>query len=244
MIIYGRNVIITAIEAKQKIQELWVSKTANGPVIKKIQHICRTNDIPVFEKPSQAIDKKAGSGVVHQGVIGFTKGFDYVDLNRTLNDLDLSDGLKLILVLDQINDPHNLGAIIRTAECAGVSAIIIPSQNSAQVTSTVMKVSAGAVFYLPIIRVKTVEEAILTLKDKHFNIITTDGEATSTLYDIDYDTHCALIIGNEGTGIRNKIIKLSDHTINIPIHGRTESLNASVAAGICMYHIKEKQVNK
>lgn len=240
MIIYGRNVIITSLEAKQKIHEIWIAQNANGPIIKKIQQMARQNEIPVKSQPNNVMDKKAGFGNVHQGVVAFIDDFSYSDMYAFFNTI--SDKEKqLVIVLDQINDPHNLGAIIRTADCAGVDAVIIPSHNSAQITNTVIKVSAGASFYIPIIKVNSLEDTIQELQSRSYKIVTTDGDSEQTLYEPNYNEKIALIIGNEGTGIRKKIKGMSDYRIKIPLYGKTESLNASVAAGICIYHIKENQ---
>jgi 23S rRNA (guanosine2251-2'-O)-methyltransferase len=242
MKIFGRNVMIRALETKQKISELHISQGAHGEAIDKIKKICKAEKIVYQEADTSKLDKLAGAGNVHQGVFA-EMDFNFLEVNDLISKIKNLEQ-SFIIILDQITDPHNVGAIIRTAEAAGAIALVLTEKNSADISSTVIKVSAGSVFNLPIVKLDEMESLIDKLKGIHVQCIATDGLAEKSMYETQYENHVALIIGNEEIGIRKAIKKRASSLINIPIFGTSESLNASVAAGICMYHIRAKQLKK
>jgi 23S rRNA (guanosine2251-2'-O)-methyltransferase len=236
MLIYGRNVVLTALESAQHIKKIWISKTAHGDVVEKIKKLAMRAEVELETVPQQVVDKRAKAGTTHQGILADMPDFAYAKMSDLLHDVAKAEK-SVTIILDQITDPHNFGAIIRTAECAGCRAIIIPSDNSSSVNETVLKVSVGAAFYLPIIVSNDLSSDIAKLKQAGMMMVATSSQSETSYTDLDYSGHSGLIIGNEATGIRKFIKKQADHLIHIPIKGKMESLNASVAAGICIYEM-------
>lgn len=174
----------------------------------------------------------------HQGIIVSIPDYEFVGFDELVKDVDSNS---LILLLDHLEDPHNLGAIVRTCEAAGVEGIIIPNKRSVDVNSTVMKVSAGALGNVKICLVANLNNAISRLKERGFWIVGTKMESPLSYADIDYDMPICLVIGNEGAGMSRLISESCDHIVSIPMYGKVNSLNASVAAGIMIYGVLEKR---
>ena len=177
----------------------------------------------------------------HQGVIAIVPPFEYCDVEDILEEAKSRDEQPFILILDGIEDPHNLGAIIRTAETAGVHGIIIPKRRAASVNSTVNKVSAGAVEHMKIARVNNINDTIQFLKDSGLWIIGTDGKSENYYYEQDLTGPIALVIGSEGFGMNRLVSENCDILVKIPMKGKITSLNASVSAGIVTYEIVKQR---
>ncbi|MFA5407323.1 MAG: 23S rRNA (guanosine(2251)-2'-O)-methyltransferase RlmB, partial [Bacilli bacterium] len=175
---------------------------------------------------------------LHQGIIVSIPDYQYCDLELLLDNVD---NTSIIVLLDHLEDPHNLGAIIRTCEAAGVDGIIIPKDRCVDVNATVMKVSAGALDNTKIAAVTNLNSTITKLKDKGYWIVGTAMDSEKTYMDLDYNMPVCLIIGNEGSGISRLISEACDYVVSIPMHGKINSLNASVAAGIMIYGVLEKR---
>lgn len=180
----------------------------------------------------------------HQGVIASVPPFAYCDIEDILEFAKVKKESPFVLILDGIEDPHNLGAIIRTAETAGVHGVVIPKRRSACVNSTVSKVSVGATTYMKIARVNNLNDAIAKLKDNGLWIIGTDGEAKTYYYDQDLTGPVAIVIGSEGFGMSQLVKQNSDLLVKIPMKGKITSLNASVAAGIVLYEVVKQNIGK
>ena len=244
--IYGRNAIIEAINSGQDIQKIFICfGTDNKNIVinaKKHKINCTTLDKGKFKELEKKINTKAGN-IKTQGVIALRQLIKTVDLIEFLEKIDLSTN-PVIAILDEINDPHNLGAIARSAECAGIKAIILTNRNSAPITPTAVKTSAGALNYLPVIQISNLLLAIEKLKENGFWIVGTKMEAIENYTDNIYDKPTAIIIGNEGKGISNAICKHCDHIIKIPMVGKINSLNASVTAGIIFFEILRQKQKK
>lgn len=180
----------------------------------------------------------------HQGVIAIVPPFDYCEVEDILDFAKQKDESPFVLILDGIEDPHNLGAIIRTAETAGVHGIIIPKRRSAAVNSTVTKVSAGATTYMKVARVNNLNDAIRRLKEEGLWIIGTDGDAHNYYYEQDLTGPVGIVIGSEGFGMSDLVKKNADILVKIPMKGKITSLNASVAAGIVMYEVVKQNITK
>ena len=178
----------------------------------------------------------------HQGVIASIPPFNYCEIEDIFELAQARNEEPFILLLDGIEDPHNLGAIIRTAETAGVHGIIIPKRRSASVNSTVSKVASGATSYMKIARVNNLKDAIRKLKDAGLWLIGTDGEAEKNYYDMDLTGPIGIVIGNEGVGMSKLVKQNVDILIKIPMKGQITSLNASVAAGIVMYEVVKQNI--
>lgn len=242
MIVIGKNPILEILKASPKeLSKIILLKTLKPePRLKEIVRLAEESGIPKlfinkFEF-SKYFDRKNKNEGITQGVIGFIKDYRYSALS------DILDGIKdvknpLILILDEITDPHNFGAIIRSAVCLGADGIVIPRHNSAEVNHTVIKTSSGAVKHIPIAKETNLSNTIKYLKQKGFWIVGTDLKSEKTLFEIDLKMPTGLIIGSEGYGIRNNLKDACDFLIRIPMTGKIDSLNASVSAGVILYEI-------
>lgn len=224
MYIYGKNVALEAIETKKEIKKIYLNKNfKDHDVIAAIQNL----SVPIQYVEKFDLDKKVKGN--HQGIILQVPDFEYNDLEELLEKEN-----PLLLILDHIEDPHNLGAIIRTCEAAGVDGIILPKDRSVSVNPTVIKVSTGAIDYMKIAQVTNLNNTIRYLKKQGFWIVGTDMDGDN-YSDIDYAGKCAIVIGNEGAGLARMVRENCDFIASIPMNGKTNSLNASVAAGIIIY---------
>lgn len=225
MIVFGKNVAKELIASNIKINKVFLLKTFDD---KGILDYLENNNIRRIIIDKREMDNKYKGN--HQGIVLDIEDYKY----RKLEDYYDS---KFIVILDHLEDPHNFGAIIRTCEAAGVEAIIIPKNRSVEINSTVMKVSAGALNNMDIIEVSNLVTAMNKLKDNGFWIYGTDMENSSVYTEIDYAQKTALVIGAEGNGISELVRKNCDFVVNIPMTGKINSLNASVAAGIIIYEV-------
>ena len=224
--IYGRKPVLDTLDTDIKIYKAYILKQ-NSKLVNKIINKLEEKNIEISFVDKRFFDK---IDINHQGVMIEVESFKYESLD------DLSDEKRLI-ILDQIEDPHNLGAIIRSAESFGFDGVVIPERRSASVTSTVYKTSAGAINNIKVYRVKNLTRSIKDLKDKGFWIYGLAGEADSSIDKADLTGKVGLVIGNEGSGISRLVRDNCDMLVNIPMLGRVNSLNASVAAGISMYEL-------
>ena len=224
--IYGRKPVLDTLDTDIKIYKAYILKQ-NSKLVNKIIGKLEEKNIEISFVDKRFFDK---IDINHQGVMIEVESFKYESLD------DLNDEKRLI-ILDQIEDPHNLGAIIRSAESFGFDGVVIPERRSASVTSTVYKTSAGAINNIKVYRVKNLTRSIKDLKDKGFWIYGLAGEADSSIDKADLTGKVGLVIGNEGSGISRLVRDNCDMLVNIPMLGRVNSLNASVAAGISMYEL-------
>lgn len=224
--IYGRKPVLDTLDTDIKIYKAYILKQ-NSKLVNKIINKLEEKNIEISFVDKRFFDK---IDINHQGVMIEVESFEYESLD------DLNDEKRLI-ILDQIEDPHNLGAIIRSAESFGFDGVVIPERRSASVTSTVYKTSAGAINNIKVYRVKNLTRSIKDLKDKGFWIYGLAGEAESSIDKADLTGKVGLVVGNEGSGISRLVRDNCDMLVNIPMLGRVNSLNASVAAGISMYEL-------
>jgi 23S rRNA (guanosine2251-2'-O)-methyltransferase len=234
-IIYGRNSVMELLNSTSRtINKLLIIKGDSQGSIKKIISLAREKHIVISEVTKQKMDELAEGGN-HQGVIALTTAYEYCEIDDILNVADEKKEKPLVLILDGIEDPHNLGAIIRTAECMGVHGIIIPKRRAAMVNSTVMKVAAGALEHMKISRVTNINDTIEELKEKGLWIIGTDASGRDSIQNIDLKSPVAIVIGSEGEGMSNLTRKRCDILTKIDMKGHITSLNASVSAGMVVY---------
>ena len=232
-VIAGRNAILEAIKSGREINKILFQEGIEKGRLKSIFAIANEKKIVCQEVPKRKLDNTTTER--HQGVIAFVAPYNYFELDEVLNKLDINKSTTL-LILDHIEDPHNLGAIIRTAEASGVKGIIIPKRRAAVVSQTAVKASAGAIEHMPVIRVSSLTDAIKKLKEKGFWIAgTTLTEHSEEYTKIAKDVPLAIVIGNEGEGMSKVVTKECDFLYHLPMLGKIQSLNASVAAGIIMY---------
>lgn len=225
MIVFGRNVAKEILSSDKKVFNVYISNSFDE---KEILDIINKKNIKITKLDRRAMDNKFGNN--NQGIALEIEDYKFKKIE------DIKDK-KFIIMLDHLEDPHNLGAIIRTSECAGVDAIIIPKKRSVQINSTVMKVSAGALNNIDIIEVSSLAQTIDKIKEYGYWVYGTDMEDSVNYTDVKYDRKTCLIIGSEGNGISRLVREKCDFIIRIPMKGKINSLNASVAAGIAIYEV-------
>lgn len=230
----GRNAVIELLESGRDINKIFVSNGEKNGSINKILAMAKEKRVIVTEVNRKKLEEMATSDN-HQGVIAIVPPFEYCDIDDILNYAKSKNEDPFILILDGIEDPHNLGAIIRTAETAGVHGVIIPKRRAAGVNSTVAKVAAGAVEHMNIARVNNINEAIRYLKENDVWICGTDMDTKTYYYDQDLTGSIAIVIGSEGFGMGKLVKENCDFLVKIPMKGKITSLNASVSAGIVIY---------
>lgn len=241
-IIEGRNAVLELLDSDRDINKIFVQSGERHGSINKIIAIAKENKVVVTEVEKSKLDFMSKTKN-HQGVIAVVPPFNYCEVEDILEYAKSKNEDVFILILDGIEDPHNLGSIIRTAETAGVHGIIIPKRRTVTVNSTVAKVSAGAVEHMKIARVNNITDTIRKLKENGLWIIGTDGSATTLYYNQDLKGDIAIVIGSEGFGMSRLVKENTDMLVKIPMKGKVTSLNASVSAGIVMYEAV-KQRNK
>lgn len=233
-LIFGRKPVLEALEAHTKIAKLYLARGEKKGSIVKIEGKARAMGVKL-----EMVDAKDLSVITeenHQGVIALVDDYRYADLDTLIEAMNNRENAILVL-LDSIEDPHNLGAIIRTAECAGAVGVVIPKHRAALVTDTVTKVSAGATEYLPIAKVTNMADAIERLKRDNIWVYGLAAEADGTITKTDFRGKVAIVIGNEGHGMRKGVRDKCDALASIPLMGKIESLNASASAAVVLYEI-------
>jgi len=239
--IYGVHPVTEALEhGGSEIEKVIIARGRRGRDVRHIEGIASRRGIPLFREDGGVIDELAGSGS-HQGICLVLRKFRYAVLDDVLALPHEPNGQKLILILDCIEDPQNVGSLIRTAHCFGVTGIIIPEDRSASVTAAVIKASAGAALHTPITRVVNISKVIDRLQKEGFWIYGADGRAGRPFDAFDYEGSIGLVMGSEQRGIRPLVKKKCDYLISVPMTGRLDSLNVSVAAGILMHHIARRK---
>lgn len=234
--IYGVNPVIEALKSGSgRLEKIFIAHGRKGEPIQNIVLWARQKGIPVEFTNREYVDRIAGRKS-HQGIMALSKSFSYADVEDFISTDATAKG-DLILILDSIEGPQNLGSLIRTANCCGVKGVIIPEDRAASVTATVIKASAGAVRHTPIAKVINLVRTIEFLKEKGFWIYGTDAVGGQDIRYMNYDRRIGLVMGSEGKGMRPSIKKQCDFLLSIPMTGEINSLNVSVAAGIVMYEI-------
>lgn len=240
--IEGRNAVLELLETGKDINKIFIANGEKHGSINKIISMAKERRVVIVEVDRAKLNQMAQSDN-HQGVIAIVPPFDYCEVEDILNLADKKNEKPFILILDGIEDPHNLGSAIRTAETAGVHGVIIPKRRAATVNSTVYKVSAGAVEHMNIARVNNLNETIKYLKDNGIWVCGTDMEAKNYYYNEKFDGPIAIVIGSEGFGMSRLVKDNCDFLVKIPMKGKITSLNASVSAGIVMYEVVKQRKN-
>ena len=242
-LIVGRQPVLEALKSRQQIERILILHGTTGSNIDQAKQLARKLAIPVKETDKEHFSELA-SDTLAQGIIAIIDSYRYAEIEEILAVAEQKKEPPFILILDEIEDPHNLGALIRSAECAGIHGIIIPLHNAASVNSTVIKTSAGATAHLPIARVTNIAQTLEELKKAGVWIVGTEMEAAKLYYEHDYRGSLAIVIGNEGKGIRRLVKEKCDFLIKIPMHGKIESLNASVAGALIMFEAAKSRMQK
>lgn len=242
-IIEGRNPVLELIESGKDINKIFVQAGERNGSITKIIAKAKEKRIILVEVQKSKLDEISETKN-HQGVIAIVPPFEYCDVYDILEYAKQRKEKPFIIILDGIEDPHNLGSIIRTAETAGAHGIIIPKRRAVAVNATVAKTSAGAVEHVKIARVSNLNETVKYLKENDIWVYGTDGEAKEIYYNQDFRDSIALVIGSEGYGMSDLMKKNCDGLVKIPMNGKINSLNASVSAGIVMYEVVKQRTRK
>jgi 23S rRNA (guanosine2251-2'-O)-methyltransferase len=237
-IVYGLNAVVEALRAgRRTIDSITVLETARPDRIKEVLALAREKRVPVHRVPRFDLDRTVGD-VRHQGVIARVAAARYADPDQLLESITSAvrtSNPPLVLGLDGIEDPRNVGSILRTAECAGVGGVFIPERRSASLTDVVAKVAAGALEYVPVARVTNMVRLIEQLKERNIWVVGATGEASQSYTEWDWKQPSAVILGSEGTGLHRLVRENCDVLVRIPVVGRLDSLNVSVAAGVILY---------
>ena len=238
----GRNAVLELLESGKDINKIFVAKGEKHGSINKIIGIAKERRVIIVEKERKQLEEMAQTDN-YQGVIAIVPPFEYCEISDILETAKERQEEAFVLILDGIEDPHNLGSIIRTAETAGVHGIIIPKRRAVAVNSTVNKVSCGAAQYMKIARVTNISDAIEELKRAGLWVCGTDVATEKYYYNQDLTGPLAIVIGNEGKGMSDKVKKNCDFLVKIPMKGKIESLNAAVSTGIVVYEaVKQRRV--
>jgi len=235
-LLYGLHPVLEALRAKDcGLHRIYLEQGRRGRVVDEILGLAKARHVPVTFEAREGLDRRAGTAR-HQGAVGVAAAKAYLSLDDLLESISGLDA-PLLLVLDGIEDPHNLGAILRTAEAAGAQGIILPTRRAVGLTAAVAKVSAGAIEHLPVARVVNLSQAIERLKEARFWIYGLDAKGSRSYAEVDYRGPVALVVGGEGRGLRPLVAGRCDGTVRIPMRGKVESLNVSVATAVVLYEI-------
>ena len=232
-LVYGIRAVMEAIESNKSINKLFLQKGLKGDLFKNLEALVRKKGIPVSYVPFEKLGRLTSNN--HQGAVAQISPIAYHEFETLIEAILKQDKAPLLLLLDQVTDVRNFGAIIRTASCAGVDAIIVPSSGSAPITQDTIKTSAGAAFTVPIAKVNHLKDVIFYLQASGIQVVGATEKTDSSVYTIDFTIPTAIIMGSEEKGISPSIMKILDKKAKIPLLGDIESLNVSVACGVLLY---------
>ncbi|MCK8827997.1 23S rRNA (guanosine(2251)-2'-O)-methyltransferase RlmB [Natroniella acetigena] len=238
--IEGRNPVIEALKAGREIEKILVLKNAQGRSIEQVQQLTKQAGVYIERVSKNDLTNLADSHA-HQGVIAFAEPLSYWKLDRLISHAKQETDSPVLVLLDELKDPHNFGAILRTANAAGAQGVIIPSRRSVGFSPVVAKASAGAVEYLPVAQVTNLARTIEQLKEEGFWIAGADVAGKQLHYQADLTGALGLVIGSEGSGLRRLVREKCDFLVKLPMQGQVDSLNASVAAGVLLYETVRQQ---
>lgn len=242
-IIFGLHSIEEALASGQDLDKIFIQKDLDSDAIIKILSDAKKERIAISRVPIQKLNKLASGN--HQGVVAKISPIDLSTLEDMVEKAFENSPSPLFVLCDEISDVRNFGAIARTAECAGAHGIIIPKQGSAAINEQTVKTSAGAIFNIPICKSDHLKDAIFFLKSYDVQLVAANEKSNQSVYDVNFKQPTALIMGSEGKGVSNAILKMSDAQVNLPLLGKTDSLNVSVACGIFLYEaVRQRNTSK
>ncbi len=240
LIIEGRNAIIEAFRAGRSVDKLFIQEhTKEGSMNTLLREAKKTNTLIKYV-PKERLDQLSETGH-HQGAVAFVAAYNYAEMDDVFELAEKKGESPFVIILDEIEDPHNLGAIIRTANLAGAHGVVVPKNRACGLTATVVKASAGAINYTPIVKVTNIAQTIESLKERGMWFVCADMDG-ETMYDIDLTGSIGLVIGNEGKGVSRLVKEKCDFVARIPMSGDIDSLNASVATGVLAYEIVRQRM--
>jgi 23S rRNA (guanosine2251-2'-O)-methyltransferase len=240
---YGVLPVLEALRAHaRRIDKIVVAEGARENRLHEIFELARSNGVRIDRVPRETLERLVEPSANHQGVIAFAAAADYVSVD------DILDGITtktpLLVVLDGVEDPRNLGAVLRSAECAGADGVIIPDRRAAGLTETVAKSSAGAIEYVKVAKTTNLNRLIEDLKERNIWVVGTSGDAATDYTEWDWTSPCALVLGAEGSGLHRLVAENCDVLVKIPMYGKIDSLNVSVAAGVILFEARRQRSQK
>ena len=239
--VYGLHAVTAVIErAPERLLELWIAQPRDDARTRDLRDRAQSAGVRVQSVGAESLSRLVGD-VAHQGAVAAVRPLKAWDEHDLMDALDRLNGTPLLLVLDGVTDPHNLGACLRTADAAGAHAVLIPKDRAAAVDGVVRKVAAGAAEFVPVASVTNLARTIDMLKERGIWVVGTDGEAPQTLYGADLNRPLALVLGAEGSGMRRLTRERCDFLVRIPMAGQVESLNVSVAAGVALFEARRQR---
>ncbi len=239
--IYGTRAVMEAIKAGRQIERILIQKGISNDLVRELLQLMRAKDLSFSYVPQEKLNRLSTKN--HQGVICMLSAVEYATLDNIIHAV-YSDGREpFLLLLDQITDVRNFGAIARTAECAGIDALVIGEKGNAPITSDAMKTSAGALNHLPVCREKDLKKTITYLRESGIMVIACTEKATKLIYDVEIKGPVALIMGSEEDGISDALLRSADELVKIPMKGNIGSLNVSVAAGVAIYEVVRQKTS-
>jgi len=231
--VFGIRAVIEAIRSGKEIEALYLQRGLGGGLINELKELLGEYQITAQQVPVEKLNRLTPKN--HQGAVAFISPIIYQKIEDIIPQLFETGKVPLILVLDSVTDVRNMGAIARTAECAGVHALVIPSKGSAQINPDAIKTSAGALYKIPVCRHDNFLQTVKFLRESGLQLVCCTEKTQDDIYTPDYTVPTAIVMGSEEDGVRNEIIRISDHLAKIPMYGQIESLNVSVATGIILY---------
>jgi 23S rRNA (guanosine2251-2'-O)-methyltransferase len=239
--IYGTRAVIEAIVAGKEIEKIMVQSGLNNDLIKELISVARTHEVPFTFVPAEKLKRLSTKN--HQGVICILSSVSYASLENIIHTVFSEGREPFFLLLDRVTDVRNFGAIARTAECAGIDAIVIGEKGNAPITSDAMKTSAGALNHVPVCRERDLKKTIKFLQESGLQVVACTEKASKTIYEVEFKGPTALVLGSEEDGIADALLREVDELAKIPMKGKISSLNVSVAAGVAIYEVV-RQGNK
>ena len=233
--IYGTRAVMEAITAGRQIERILIQKGISNDLIRGLQQLARENNVTFTHVPPEKLNRMSTKN--HQGVICLLSSVEYASLDNIIHKVYSDGNEPFVLMLDRITDVRNFGAIVRTAECAGVHALIIGEKGNAPITSDAMKTSAGALNHVPVCREKDLKKTITLLRENGIMVVACTEKASKDIYEVEFNKPVALIMGSEEDGISDGLLREADELVKIPMKGQIGSLNVSVAAGVALYEV-------
>ncbi|GIO28795.1 23S rRNA (guanosine(2251)-2'-O)-methyltransferase RlmB [Ornithinibacillus bavariensis] len=238
-IIIGKNPVVEALKSGRSVNKVLISDQLNANAQGKINQLAKSAGTIVQKVPKNKIDQLSDGN--HQGVIAYVAPYDYASLDELFERAKEREESPFFIILDELEDPHNLGSILRTADATGAHGVIIPKRRSVGLTATVAKTAAGALEHIPVVRVTNIAQTIEELKERNVWVVGTEAEATEDYRKLDGALPIALVIGNEGKGMSRLVREKCDWTVSLPMKGKVSSLNASVACSLLLYEVYRKR---
>ena len=233
--IYGTRAVIESIEAGKEVDKILLQKDLKNELILELMSLAKTHSVPVQKVPVEKLNRLTKKN--HQGVVAYLSSVVYASLDNVISEAYSKGETPLLIILDRVTDVRNIGAIARTAECAGAHAIVVPSRGTAQLGADAMKTSAGALNHIAVCRVENLKTTIKEIQANGISVIACSEKAEKLVYEADLTAPTAIMMGSEEDGISPEYMKLADGHVKLPINGQIESLNVSVASGVIIYEV-------